>query len=331
LKKESDQAKFHLIERNHELAVLRKTIEMYKSPHSSGKPIEELINQLLSTSSLKQRGNTSLWNLEKKEQKKMELLREKLKENILKVEELSSYNMQLKENLNRNEKDRLRIMTELQSIKAKPSTPALENAHINEIKKLNGKVQTLQAALVKASDHSKTTQAKDVVNHDHLTLFDKKNADLQKKEYADSQKKVQDMILELKKEQNTATTHITKLSDENQKLRSRLKKEGEKSESIVKQLLSLSVEIDGYKSEISLLKGTIRAYSRESINEDKNETIRNLKKELDEKDRAIYELMTTEGSSGKVVSENRKLRREMEVMEMRVEKLSHLPINLLNA
>jgi hypothetical protein len=231
--------------------------------------------------------------------------------------------MQLKENLYRNEKDRLRIMTELQSIKAKPSTPALENAHINEINKLNGKVQTLQAALVKASDHFKTTQAKDVVNHDHLTLFDKKNADLQQK--------VQDMILELKKEQKTATTHITKLSDENQKLRSRLKKEGEKSESIVKQLLSLSVEIDGYKSEISLLKGTIRAYSRESINEDKTETIRNLKKELDEKDRAIYELMTTEGSSGKVVSENRKLRREMEVMEMRVEKLSHLPINLLNA
>lgn len=307
-----------------EVMTLSKTIELYKSPASSGKSIEQVISGLLSSARL--HGNTSTWDLAKKEQQKAEKIVEKLKIKTDEVEKLSNLNIQLRESFRKSEKDRSRLAQQLQtalkSIEDNQNSEKEKGAPRNEeILQLSEKVHVLQTALAKANANFKAQNQKEHSSHTQVIAIQQKYAALQK-EHSLLQSQLNDSIDQVRTMEEAMSTHVVKLTEENQKLRARIKRESDRIDMTTKQLNSVLVENDGYKNEIQLLKGTVRVYSRESLSEDKSEIIRKLKVELEEKERAIAEISTIEGSTAKLSSENRKLRRELDVMGLRVEKLS---------
>lgn len=307
-----------------EVMTLSKTIELYKSPASSGKSIEQVISGLLSSARL--HGNTSTWDLAKKEQQKAEKIVEKLKIKTDEVEKLSNLNIQLRESFRKSEKDRSRLAQQLQtalkSIEDNQNSEKEKGAPRNEeILQLSEKVHVLQTALAKANANFKAQNQKEHSSHTQVIAIQQKYAVLQK-EHSLLQSQLNDSIDQVRTMEEAMSTHVVKLTEENQKLRTRIKRESDRIDMTTKQLNSVLVENDGYKNEIQLLKGTVRVYSRESLSEDKSEIIRKLKVELEEKERVIAEISTIEGSTAKLSSENRKLRRELDVMGLRVEKLS---------
>lgn len=311
------------VKKSQEVTTLCKTIEIYKSPASSGKSIEQVITTMLAAT--RPHGNTSNWDIAKKEQQKADKIGEKLKLKTAEVESLTNLNTQLRSSLERSEKDRVRLIQQLQSalktIEDDRSLKVKGGPQNEELLLLSEKVHVLQMALAKANSNFRAQNVKEHNNHDHVIAIQQKYTDLQK-EHSLLKSQLDESMNQVKSMEDAMSTHVVKLTDENQKLRTRIKREADRIDMTTKHLNSVLVENDGYKNEIKLLKGTVRVYSRESLSDDKTEIIRSLKAELEDKERAIAEMSATEGSTARLSSENRKLRRELEVMGLRVEKLS---------
>lgn len=283
------------------------------------------------------------WEEEKGYQKKLDTLREKLKQKTNELEVSLQQNSHLKENLTRSEHDRLRLQRKLKQIPK--NSQDQENNLKQELVTLQTKVAELQFALKTAKRVKQVVKEVDLPMKIDSELGDKSNQELldiisqlELKEKS-IQKEVTDLERQnskLKKEIHQAAERelgakesvlfVKKIDDENNKLRAKLRKEMDKTKSAMGRIDELTVANEQLiKDIVSLRKLVSGVPENETKSHEQSELIITLKEKLSEKEKLINEMLSDPDSNecSRLTTENRKLKRELELWQLRVSKMTN--------
>ena len=247
------------------------------------------------------------WEADKAQQKKMDTLKEKLKEKIAEHRALESSYQLLKDSHSRSEKDRLRLQTKLNKLLSE-SLPVPNVEQSKKIVELEGKIQVLQTAL------SKSIRKNSVVPLERVAPPLQKEAAIKTDEL---KREIDDLTNRHKEVQ----ADCNKLDGENQKLKRTLRKDMEK----LKKVDELMVANESLKREVLGLRKTaakIDGHQAKIVENPK--AILDLQDAIAEKEKVIQELLSPEvNETSRLSGENRRLKRELEMAQIRIGKLSN--------
>ncbi|KAJ3345150.1 hypothetical protein HDU91_007459, partial [Kappamyces sp. JEL0680] len=360
LEQDMQRVSDELVLKNTEIARLTAQNQSLKSvveKSASSSNLEQLVKSFQTDHpldpSLKR---NSSWEAEKAHQKRIEALRDKLKCKTAEYEALTNNHSMVKEVLARSERDRLRLQTKVQKLSSE--TPQLTTQYTDQIAALQGKVAELQTALGNASRKTKTlagaaTASSGASEKRELEFLDKrdlvgkpkaelvslierlaqefeKHESVPKSKYstllAQSQQLKKDLQAAAESEKsardNTASVH--RLDEENQKLRKMLRKDTDKVKQIAEKNNELSIANESLLKEIVGLRKLVSGISDQSLVADQTAIVEDLRRTIAEKETLIQELMSPDANeASRLAAENRRLKRDLEMFQLRVAKLSN--------
>jgi chromosome segregation ATPase len=366
VKKDNEDLQFDIQRLSEELILKRAEIskvslhnEALKSALASMNPnvaqasqsIEEVVKRLDQQMSRVDRGRAGSWEIEKANQKKLETVKEKLKEKVSEAESLLASNTNLRETLSRSERDRLRLQKKLQKLTEDKESNKSESSSALSLSKevitqLEAKNAALQAALTKATKKlngatSKSPEIISLPSFDTQDLTGKTNSELislvstmQAKELQANMlaKEMANLKCELQaaidreKAARESASHVTKLDEVNSKLRTRLKKETERAKSAIDKSEELAVTNEQLIKDILSLRKLVGGVPEsQSIAHEQSQIIDSLKKAVQEKEKVIQELLANPDSNEgtRMIAENRRLKRDLEMWQLRVTKMTN--------
>ena len=337
----------------HNEALKSALANMNPNVAQANQSIDEVVKRLDQQMSRVDRGRASSWEVEKANQKKLEIVKEKLKTKVLEAESLLTSNTHLRENLTRSERDRLRLQKKLQKLAEdkeaggdeKPSQLSLSKDHISQLEAKNLALQTALAKATKkmiATSSSKTpADTIPLPSFDTHDLTGKTNDELmslvsamQAKEHQanalakeiSNLKNELEAAFEREKTAKESVSHVAKLDEVNTKLRTRLKKETERAKAAIDKSEELSVANEQLIKDIVALRRLVGGVPEsQSVAHEQSETIDSLKKTVQEKEKVIQELLANPDSNegARLMAENRRLKRDLEMWQLRVAKLAN--------
>jgi hypothetical protein len=336
-----------LIRKQSEISKITSQNEVLKNAlanYSSGvdQPINDIVKQLdqqasKSIAGFRERSNS--WEVAKLNQKKMEHLKEKLK---LKTAETET----LKENVARSERDRLRLQSKIQK------QLETQNSQSNQEKKsevrsshdyvqLEAKNHALQTALMKASKRKllkKHDNIPSLINDDELAekstselisiIATLKTKDREGQELAKEISRLKSDLqkaIDSEKAARESVSHVAKLDEVNTQLRTKLRKESERAKAAINKNDELSITNEQLIKDIVSLRKLISGVpENQSKAFEQTEMVEELKRQAQDKEKLIQELLSNPDSNegSRLTSENRRLKRELEMWKIRVTKLS---------
>jgi CAP-Gly domain-containing linker protein 1 len=282
------------------------------------------------------------WESEKNLNKKLEQLKEKLKQKTSEAEQLHKTVSISKDAYDRSEKDRLKLQTRLAKATKELTEKQLE--HEKEIKRLQNQNASLQVTLSKAPKGTKSSES---LNHPPLPFVDSDMEILRQKTPEElmevvaklttlvSKLKSKDAVKLLRKEIEVQKATIDelqsqilnykKLETENTHLRQSLRKETEKLKSLQSKLDEAKLSNETMVKDIVHLRKVIAQVEPESGKSvmQLTEEIHQLQQAIKEKERVIDEFMNPDNNeTSRLHNENRKIKRENEMLQIRVAKLT---------
>jgi hypothetical protein len=243
----------------------------------------------------------SSWESDKIQQKKMELLKEKLKVKTTEHETLENSYHLLKDCHSKSERDRLRLQTKLNQLMTEP-IPVVTNTQAESIAELEKKVKILQSALAKSLKKSKLSVADTIVPLLPSKITPTAPTEELKREL---------VIMGSKRQEDQAKLH--KLGEENQKLKSKLKREVEK----LKKIDELTIANEELVKEVLGLRKSVVKIDNQLLSTPDQE-LKDSKSAGTEKETIIQSLDSSEIS--RLSGENRRLKRELELAQIRLSK-----------
>jgi centrosomal protein CEP290 len=282
------------------------------------------------------------WESEKNLNRKLEQLKEKLKQKNGEIEHLQRTVTVSKEAYERSEKDRLKLQTRLAKVSKELADKQTE--YEQEKKQLLNQNMSLQMTISKAP---KAAQSSEAINNPPLPLVDSEVTMLRQKTQEElidivgkltahvSKLKSKDSSKLLKKEievqkvaieeLQTQVLNYKKLETENTHLRQSLRKETEKLKSLHTKLDEAKLSNETMVKDIVHLRKVITQVEPESGKSviQLTEEIQQLQKTIQEKDRVIEEFLNPDkDETSRIHAENRKMKREIEMLQIRVAKLT---------
>ncbi|KAJ3000585.1 hypothetical protein HDV02_004880 [Globomyces sp. JEL0801] len=283
-------------------------------------------------------GNLS-WETEKKFKRRIEILKDTLKEKTIELQKAVHSLNSLKESHTRSEKDRLKLQNRLKKLSAaeisKESDEIMQmREKIKELQNTLTRATSLKAALTKKPTPDATVlQDSNCHNlfdsvtysgneNDKKALLNKTNDELiniilhlTRKLNGDI--KPNDSNTEVYKQLSESTSQIKKLKAELKAARQAAEESSESLSAIIKY-----DEIVELRKVIGSVDSSVKIEEEKQLNR-LNEELTSIKHKLLEKDRLIEELMNPDKNEGaKIISENRRMKREMEMLNVRLSKLS---------
>ncbi|KAJ3326134.1 hypothetical protein HDV06_000010 [Boothiomyces sp. JEL0866] len=294
------------------------------------------LNRPLSSASARPVDTGSTWEIEKVLQKKIDNLRGKLKSKTMELEAALKTVSTLRESHSRVEKDRLRLQSKINKLiqhKVEAEPPRLPEKIVetsNEQTKhtlLDLGFATLNPSEVKLLEHKshsdliviigaltkeieKLNTSRDQANSSQLKYTELvKQFNKLKSDYRETDQMRQDL--------NEYKENIKKIEQENVKIRQKLRKEAEKTKSLENKNKEVNISNEELIKEIVELRKLVGGIDTA------REPVEDYASIIKEKEALIQQLMNPDTNEmAQLSSENRNLKRQLEVLNIRVAKLS---------